>query len=374
VSTQVRSEEGRAVIRTQAYAASSASEPLAPTAIDRREPGDDDVLIRIHFCGVCHSDVYAARNSWGRSKYPLVPGHEIVGRVQETGANARGFAVGDWVAVGCIVDSCRKCSTCGDGLEQFCERGFTNTYNAPDRHLGGNTYGGYSSHIVVDRRYVLRVPAGLDPARAAPLLCAGITTYSPLRHAGVKAGHQVGVVGLGGLGHMAVKLARAMGAEVTLFTTSPGKREDAIRLGAQHVIVCDREGAWRKQAGRYDVILDTVSASHDLDDYVGLLRLHGKLILVGIPDHPHPSPSIFTLVWNRRSLLGSMIGGIAETQEMLDFCAAHDLAADIEFIRMDQINDAFARLDRGDVRYRFVIRMEDSAFTQPFDSNAAVPL
>ena len=342
--------------QASAYAAQSATTPLAPAHIERREPGPTDVRIDIAFCGVCHSDVHTARSEWPGTSYPVVPGHEIVGRVSAVGGQVKGFKPGDLAGVGCLVDSCRTCGSCGQGLEQYCENGMVLTYNSPDPHTGKMTYGGYSSHIVVDEAFVLRMPASLDLAASAPLLCAGITTYSPLREWGAGPGKRVGVVGLGGLGHMGVKLARAMGAEVVLFTTSPGKVADAKRLGATEAVVSsDREAM--KAAGKLDFILDTVAAPHDLDAYLELLRRDGTLCLVGAPERPHPSPGVFNLIFQRRRLAGSLIGGLPETQEMLDFCGERGIVADIELIPMSAINTAYDRMVRSDVRYRFVIDM-----------------
>jgi uncharacterized zinc-type alcohol dehydrogenase-like protein len=342
-------------VTAAAYAAASATAPLAPWSLPRRAPGARDVDIEILYCGVCHSDLHTARSEWGGTIYPCVPGHEIIGRVTAVGAEVTKFKPGQTVGVGCMVDSCRQCTSCNEGLEQYCERGFTGTYNAPDKILGGITYGGYSTRIVVDQDFVLRIPDTLDPAAAAPLLCAGITTYSPLRHWKVGPGMKVGVVGLGGLGHMAVKLAHAMGAEVTMFTTSPGKGEDARRLGASEVVVSKDKAQMKAQLNRYDLILNTVAASHDLDAYLKLLKRDGTLVLVGVPEHPHPSPNIANLIFRRRSIGGSLIGGIAETQEMLDFCGQHGIVSDIEMIPMQKINEAYDRMQRSDVRYRFVI-------------------
>jgi uncharacterized zinc-type alcohol dehydrogenase-like protein len=339
------------------YAAQSATAPLRPFRFERREPGPRDVEIEILYCGVCHSDLHAARDEWGGAVYPLVPGHEIVGRVTRVGPEVTTFREGDLAGVGCMVDSCRRCINCDDGLEQYCDHDFTQTYNSPDKRSGGVTYGGYASNIVVDEHFVLRIPQGLDLAAAAPLLCAGITTYSPLRQWGVARGHKVGVVGLGGLGHMAVKLAHAMGAHVVLFTTSPGKAEDAKRLGADEVVVSRDAEAMAVHAGTFHFILNTVAAPHNLDPLLALLRRDGTMTLVGAPAEPHPSPTVFNLIFKRRRLAGSLIGGIAETQEMLDFCAEHRITADIEMIRMDQINQAWERMLRSDVKYRFVIDM-----------------
>jgi len=346
------------VTQASAYAAQGATTPLAPARIERREPGPSDVRIDIAYCGVCHSDVHTARSEWPGTSYPVVPGHEIVGRVSAVGGQVKGFKLGDLAGVGCLVDSCRTCGSCREGLEQYCETQPVFTYNGPDRHTGGMTYGGYSSHIVVDEAFVLRMPASLDLAASAPLLCAGITTYSPLREWGVGPGQRVGVVGLGGLGHMGLKLARAMGAEVVLFTTSPGKTADAKRLGATDIVLSNDSAAMKREAGKLDFILDTVAAPHDLDAYLELLRRDGTLCLVGAPERPHPSPGVFNLIFRRRRLAGSLIGGLPETQEMLDFCGKHGIVADIELIPMADINTAYDRMVRSDVRYRFVIDME----------------
>ena len=327
---------------TKGYAAHRAEEPLKPFSFERRDPEPNDVMLDILFCGVCHSDLHMARNEWGGTKYPCVPGHEIVGRVVKVGKDVRKFKEGDLAAVGCLVDSCRTCPECDKGFEQYCD-GAILTYNSKDRHTGGVTYGGYSKTVVVDQEFVLRIPAGLDPAAAAPLLCAGITTYSPLRHWEVGAGHKVGVVGLGGLGHMAIKFARAFGAHVVLFTTSPGKTEDAKRLGADEVVLSRDEDAVERHATSFDFILDTVSAKHDLESYLNLLKRDGTLTMVGLPPDA-VSLDIFPLIRRRRNLAGSLIGGIPETQEMLEFCAKHGFACDIELIRMDQINEAYDRM------------------------------
>ena len=340
------------------YAARKAGSALAPFTFERRSPGPLDVEIEILFCGVCHSDLHTARGEWGGTVYPVVPGHEIVGRVSRAGADVTHHRVGDLVAVGCMVDSCRSCTTCREGLEQYCENGAVYTYNSPDPVLGGVTYGGYSNRIVVTEAFVLRLPPGMDPAAGAPLLCAGITTYSPLRTWETGPASRVGVVGLGGLGHMAVKLASAMGAEVVLFTTSPGKADDARRLGATEVVVSRDRAAMKAQRARLDFVLDTVAVPHDLNLYLDTLRRDGTLCLVGIPPEPHPAPSVGKLVNQRRRLTGSSIGGIAETQEMLDFCAEHGTTSDIELIPIQQINDAYERMLRSDVRYRFVIDMQ----------------
>ncbi|MEO6323497.1 MAG: NAD(P)-dependent alcohol dehydrogenase [Thermoanaerobaculia bacterium] len=343
----------------RAYAASSATGPLAPTTIQRRTPGPKDVQIEILFCGVCHSDLHQVRNEWEQAMpttYPCVVGHEIVGRVTRVGSEVQKFKEGDLGAVGCMVDSCRTCSACLEGEEQFCEKPATFTYNGPDEHLGGVTYGGYSSSIVVDERFVLRVPNGLDPAGVAPLLCAGITTYSPLRRWNVGKGQKVGVVGLGGLGHMAVKFANAFGARVVVLTTSPGKTDDAIRLGAQEVVVSTDPAQMEKHLGSFDFILDTVSAVHDLNQYLDLLKRDGTLTLVGAPGEPIPVVT-FSLIFGRRRLAGSLIGGIAETQQMLEFCAEHGITSDVELIPIQKIDDAYERLLKSDVKYRFVIDM-----------------
>lgn len=341
-----------------AFAAQSATSPLARSVIERREPGPRDVQIEILFCGVCHSDLHTARAEWPGVVFPVVPGHEIVGRVTAVGGQVRKFKVGDTAAVGCLVDSCRTCPSCAESLEQYCQKGMVMTYNSPDAHFPGRmTYGGYSRQIVVDEAFVLRVPAGLDLAAAAPLLCAGITTWSPLRHWKVGKGSKAGIVGLGGLGHMGVKFADALGAHTVLFTSSPGKTEDAKRLGADEVVISRDEAAMGKHADSFDFILDTVAAPHNLDAYTTLLKRDGTLCLVGAPATPHPSPAIFPLLFRRRSIAGSLIGGLRETQEMLDFCGQHGIVCDIERIRMDQINEAYERMLRSDVKYRFVIDM-----------------
>ncbi|MEY4773930.1 MAG: Aldehyde reductase YahK [Planctomycetota bacterium] len=343
----------------RAFAASSATTPLAPLTIQRRTSGPKDVQIEVLYCGICHSDIHQARDEWQPfmpTAYPCVPGHEIVGRVVRVGASATKFAVGDLVAVGCMVDSCRTCAGCRAGDEQFCDGPATFTYNGPDKHLGGVTYGGYSEAIVVDEDFVLRLPKGLDPARAAPLVCAGITTYSPLRHWKVTKGHKVGIVGIGGLGHMGVKFARAFGAHVVVFTTSPQKIDEALRLGAHEVVVSTDPAQMQKHLGSLDFVLDTVSAPHDLNAYLELLKLDGTMTLVGAPATPIPL-GVFSLLFRRRQLAGSIIGGIRETQEMLDFCAAHQIAADIELIPIQQVNEAYTRIMKNDVKYRFVIDM-----------------
>ncbi|MHB1048299.1 MAG: NAD(P)-dependent alcohol dehydrogenase [Thermoanaerobaculia bacterium] len=345
------------MIKALGYGNTAATAPLDRMEIDRRDPGPKDVRIDILYCGICHSDLHTARNEWHGTTYPCIPGHEIVGRVAAVGSEVKGFKVGDMAGVGCLVDSCRSCSECKDDLEQFCAKGAIFTYNSPDAHLGGMTYGGYTNVIVVDEAFVLKVPAGLDPAGAAPLLCAGVTTYSPLRHWGAGPGKKVGVVGLGGLGHMGVKLAHAMGAHVVLFTTSAGKTADAKRLGADEVVLSKDPEAMKAHAGSFHFILDTVAAPHDLDAYTTLLRRDGTLCLVGAPEYPHPSPTVFNLIFGRKSIAGSLIGGIKETQEMLDFCAEKGLTADIETIPVQKVNEAYERMLKSDVKYRFVIDM-----------------
>jgi len=347
-STQARS--------AKTYAAQTAASPLAPYTIQRREPTADDVVIDILYCGVCHSDLHQARNEWKNSIYPVVPGHEIVGRVIQVGKNVKKFKEGDFAAVGCMVDSCRSCVNCQRGLEQYCEQFPTFTYNGPDMHLGGTTYGGYSENIVVDEAFVLKVSEKLDLAATAPLLCAGITTYSPLRHWKVGPGQKVGIVGLGGLGHMGLKFAHALGAHVVLFTTSANKTADGKRLGADEVVISKDADQMKKHANSFDFILDAVSADHDINAYLSLLKLDGTLALVGAPENPLPV-SAFNLLLPRRQFAGSAIGGIAETQEMLDFCAEHNIVSDIEMIKIQQINEAYDRLLKSDVKYRFVIDM-----------------
>ncbi len=342
--------------KANGYAAQSAQSPMAPFSFERREPGPLDVAIEILYCGVCHSDLHTARNEWKNTTYPALPGHEIVGRVTAVGNQVKRFKKGDLAAVGCMVDSCRTCASCKKGLEQYCEVGFVGTYNSPDKHLGGMTYGGYSDHIVVDEYFVLHVPEKLDLKAVAPLLCAGVTTYSPLRNWKVGKGQKIGVVGLGGLGHMGVKLAHAMGAHVVLFTTSPGKQEDARRLGADEVVISRNAGEMAKHANSFDLILDTVSAQHDVNAYLAQLKLDATLVMVGgVPD-PLAIQS-FSVIFKRRQFAGSLIGGIPETQEMLDFCAKHNLVSDIEVIPVQKINEAYERMLRSDVKYRFVIDM-----------------
>ena len=341
------------------YAAISAKEKLAPLHIERREVGAKDVQIEILFCGVCHSDLHTARNEWQNSVYPVVPGHEIVGRVIKVGADVKAFKAGDLAGVGCLVDSCRVCPDCLDGLEQYCD-GEVFTYNSEDKNFkdaGKMTYGGYSSQIVVDEHFVLRISDKLNLAAVAPLLCAGITTYSPLKHWKVGPGSKVGIVGLGGLGHMGVKLAHAMGAHVVLFTTSASKVADAKRLGADEVVISKNPDEMQAHLKSFDFILNTVAAAHNLDVFTELLKRDGTMCLNGVPEHSHPSPSIFNLIFKRRQIAGSLIGGIKETQEMLDFCAEHNITSDIEIIAMKDINEAYERMVKGDVKYRFVIDM-----------------
>jgi uncharacterized zinc-type alcohol dehydrogenase-like protein len=342
----------------KAFSAASATSPLGRSTIARRDPTEHDVQIDVLFCGICHSDLHIARDEWHGAMptmYPCVPGHEIVGRVASIGSAVTKFKPGDLAGVGCLVDSDRTCGQCRADLEQFCPNGVF-TYGSPDKHLGGVTYGGYSESIVVDEHFVVRVPSSLDLAGAAPLLCAGITTYSPLRHWGVTAGQKVGVVGLGGLGHMGVKFARAFGAQVVVFTTSPGKRDDAIRLGAHEVVVSKEVNEMAKHAGSFDFILDAVSADHDINAYLNLLSPGGNLVLVGAPEKPLPVAA-FGLLMGRRSLSGSLIGGLAETQEMLDFCGTHGITADVEVVPIQKINDCYERMLRSDVKYRFSIDM-----------------
>jgi len=342
----------------KAYSAASATSPLASTTIPRRTTTERDVQIEILFCGICHSDLHSVRNEWSSimpTVYPIVPGHEIVGRVTKVGSAVTNFKPGDLAGVGCLVDSDHTCPNCQDGLEQLCPNQ-TLTFNSPDKHLGGVTYGGYSESIVVDEHFVLRVPTNLNLAGVAPLLCAGITTYSPIRRWGDLKGKKVGVVGLGGLGHMGVKFARAFGARVVVFTTSPGKKEDALRLGADEVIISSNAEEMRKHAGSFDFILDTIAADHDINAYLNMLGRDGNITLVGAPEKPL-AVSAFALLFGRRSLSGSIIGGIAETQEMLDFCGEHNITADVEVIPIQKVNEAYERLIRSDVKYRFSIDM-----------------
>jgi uncharacterized zinc-type alcohol dehydrogenase-like protein len=340
----------------KAYGAHAADKPLEPMAIHRREPGPKDVEIDILWCGVCHSDLHTVRSEWGGTLYPCVPGHEIVGKVRRVGGEVSKFAPGDTVGVGCLVGSCGHCPSCGEGLEQYCEVQMVGTYNGPTQDPPGHTLGGYSQRIVVDEDFVLRIGHGEDQlAAAAPLLCAGITTWSPLRHWQAGPGKKVGIVGIGGLGHMGVKLAHALGAETIAFTSSDSKREDALELGADQVVVTRDRAAMKAHAGSFDLIVDTVAASHDLDAFTALLKRDGTLCLVGVPSDPHPSPNIAPLIFRRRSIAGSLIGGIAETQEMLDFCAERGIVSDVELIRPDGIDAAYERMLRSDVKYRFVI-------------------
>jgi alcohol dehydrogenase (NADP+) len=341
------------MLQTPAYAAMGPAAPLAPYDIERREPGQRDVLIDILYCGVCHSDLHQVKDEWGGAVFPMVPGHEILGKVAQVGSEVSRWKVGDTVGVGCFVDSCRECDSCREGEEQFCEQGMSATYNSFERDGKTPTYGGYSTRITVDERYVLRIPDGMPLERTAPLLCAGITTYSPLRRFGVKAGDNVGIVGLGGLGHMAVKIASAMGANVTVLSHSMAKREEALRLGAKDFIATGEPEAFKENRLRFDLIIDTVSAKHDYNSYLGLLRRDSTMVLLGIPEPTEISAA--PLVLYRRCLTGSLIGGIRETQEMLDFCAQHNVAADVEVIPMEKINEAYDRMLRSDVRYRFVI-------------------
>ncbi|MFL6733235.1 MAG: NAD(P)-dependent alcohol dehydrogenase [Sphingomicrobium sp.] len=343
-------------MQTQAYGAYAADKPFEPITIDRREPGPKDVQIDIAFCGVCHSDLHTVRSEWAGTLYPCVPGHEIVGHVSAVGDEVSRFAVGDTVGVGCLVDSCQHCSSCSEGLEQYCENGFVGTYNGPTADAPGHTLGGYSQRITVTERFVVKVTHPADQlAAVAPLLCAGITTYSPLRHWNAGPGKKVGIVGIGGLGHMGVKLSHAMGAHTVAFTTSESKREDARALGADEVIVSRNPEEMQAHAGTFDFILNTVAAPHNLDAFTALLKRDGTMCLVGVPAEPHPSPDVSALIFRRRSLAGSLIGGLPETQEMLDFCAEHGIVSDIEMIRADEIDEAYERMLRSDVKYRFVI-------------------
>jgi alcohol dehydrogenase (NADP+) len=343
---------------TYGYAARDAASPLAPFEFQRRDLRELDVRIDVLFCGVCHSDLHTARDEWRNTIYPVVPGHEIVGRVAEVGTGVTKYKVGELVGVGCLVDSCRTCPSCAEGLEQYCENGFVGTYNGADKQTGDITYGGYSTQLVVDEAFVLSIPENLDAAAAAPLLCAGITTYSPLRTWGAGPGKKVGIVGLGGLGHMGVKLAHAMGAHVVLFTTSPSKIEDGKRLGADEVVISKDPEQMAKHLNSFDLIVNTVAAQHDLNPFIELLRRDGTMALVGAPEHDHPSPQVFNLILKRRRLAGSLIGGIAETQEMLDFCGKHGITSDIEMIKMQDINNAYERMLKSDVKYRFVIDLD----------------
>ena len=340
--------------KIQAWGAPAAGKPIVPMSIERREPGPHDVVIEILFCGVCHSDIHQARDEWSGALFPMVPGHEIVGRVTAVGTSVKNFTVGQLAGVGCMVDSCRECGPCKDGVEQFCDKGSAQTYNSTEMDRTTPTFGGYATQIVVDEHYVLHIPEGLDPAGAAPLLCAGITTYSPLRQWDCKPGDRVGVVGLGGLGHMAVKLAASMGAHVTVLSTSAEKEADARRLGATGFVVTKNHAAMEKLAGQLDLIIDTVSAPHDYNAYLALLRPRGAMAVVGAPPEATPVHA-FSLIMGNKRLAGSLIGGIAETQEMLDHCAKHGIVSDIEVIPIQKINEAYERVLRSDVRYRFVI-------------------
>jgi alcohol dehydrogenase (NADP+) len=344
------------MVSTKSYAAQSATTPLAPYTISRREPGPHDVQIKILYCGVCHSDLHTARNEWGGTVYPCVPGHEIVGTVTSVGSEVKKYAVGDTVGVGCLVDSCRTCDNCKEGLEQYCSGGGTFTYNSTDKTSGGVTYGGYSKQITTHQDFVLRIAGNQPLDGVAPLLCAGITTYSPLRHWKIGKGHKVGVLGLGGLGHMGVKLAVAMGAEVTMLSHTAAKAEDAKRLGAHQFVLTTDAAQAKTVTGYFDFILDTVSAEHDYNFYLGMLTTNGVMVCVGAPPAPAKIPA-FNLIFGRKSIAGSLIGGIAETQEMLDFCAAHNIVSDVEVIAIKDINEAYERMLKGDVRYRFVIDM-----------------
>jgi len=340
--------------QTIGYAALQQNAPLTPFSFERRELRATDVQIDILYCGVCHSDIHQARNEWGGSVFPIVPGHEIVGKVSKIGEAVTNFKVGDNVGVGCLVDSCRTCPDCEDHLEQFCNKA-SFTYNSPEKVTGVNNYGGYSKQIVVNHDFVLHISDKLNLAETAPLLCAGITTYSPLKHWNIGKGDKVGIVGLGGLGHMGLKFAHAFGAHVVLFTTSPAKAEDAKRLGADEVVISTNAEDMQAQLGSFDFILNTVAAAHNLDDYTLLLKRDGILCLVGVPDHPHASPTVSHLIFKRRSIVGSLIGGLKETQEMLDFCAEHGITSDIELIPIQEINQAYQRVLKSDVKYRFVI-------------------
>lgn len=341
----------------KAYAANSKEDHLKSLKIPRREVLENDIEIEIEYCGVCHSDLHTVRNDWGGTKYPCVPGHEIIGRVKTAGKNISDYKVGDLVGVGCMVDSCQSCDSCVDGLEQYCEYGMVGTYNGKDRHLGGHTFGGYSEKIIVDRKFVLRIPENIDPKAAAPLLCAGITTWSPLRHWKVKKGDKVGVIGLGGLGHMGVKFANALGAHVVMITTSPEKSKDAQELGAHEVLISKNDDEMAKHKGTFDFLLNTVPVGHDINPYIGLLKRDATMVLVGAIEPLKPMHG-GRLVLGRKRVAGSLIGGIKETQEMLDFCGKHNIVSDIEMINIQQINEAYERMVKADVKYRFVIDMK----------------
>ena len=343
-------------MNTEAYGAYAGDKPLEPMSIERRQPGARDVQIEIAYCGVCHSDLHQVRSEWGGTLYPCVPGHEIVGHVTAVGNDVAKFKVGDTVGVGCLVGSCQHCHACAEGLEQYCENGFVATYNSAIADPPGHTLGGYSQRMVVDEKFVLKIRhPEAQLAAVAPLLCAGITTYSPLRHWNAGPGKKVGIVGIGGLGHMGIKLAHAMGAHTVAFTTSENKRQDALDLGADEVVVSRNSEEMKQHANSFDLILDTVAASHDLDAFTKLLKRDGTLCLVGVPEHPHPSPNVGQLIFRRRSIAGSLIGGLPETQEMLDFCAKRGIVSDIEMIPIQKIDEAYDRMQRSDVKYRFVI-------------------
>lgn len=341
----------------KAYGAQSNDADLEALKIERREITADDVEIDIEYCGVCHSDIHQVRNDWKNSKYPVIPGHEIIGRVTQVGENVKNFKEGDLVGVGCMVDSCQECDSCKEDLEQYCEKGATLTYNSKDKHLGGHTFGGYSEQVVVNKEFVLRIPENIDSKAAAPLLCAGITTYSPLRHWNVKKGDKVGVIGLGGLGHMGVKFAHALGAHVVMITTSPSKSEDAKKLGADDVLISKNEDEMKKHAGTFDFLLNTIPVGHDMNPYVALLKRDATMVLVGAIEPLDPVHG-GGLIGGRKRIAGSVIGGIKETQEMLDFCGEHNIVSDIEMIDMQNINEAFERVVNSDVKYRFVIDMK----------------
>ncbi|MCT2417925.1 NAD(P)-dependent alcohol dehydrogenase [Pantoea sp. XY16] len=345
-------------MKINALVATQADQPLRTGEVELRDLQADDVKIEILYCGVCHSDLHMARNEWGVSRYPLVPGHEIVGRVIAIGDNVTKFSVGETVGVGVMVDSCRTCHFCQQHEEQYCEAGFTPTYNGTDKYTGNTTFGGYAQHVIADQHFVVAVPDNLALNAVAPLLCAGVTVWSPLQHFNVKAGDRVGVVGLGGLGHMAVKLASALGAEVTLFTTSPAKGADARRLGASNVVISRDAAQMAGCQASLDIILDCVAAPHDLDPYLSTLKTNGQLVLVGIPDQPHPSPNVTPMVFRRLSITGTSIGSIQETQQMLDFCGIHNITADVEMITGEEVESAFERMLTSDVKYRFVIDMQ----------------
>jgi uncharacterized zinc-type alcohol dehydrogenase-like protein len=345
------------MIKTRGYAAQSATSPLTPFSFERREPGPHDVQIEILYCGICHTDLHQVRNDWGGSMYPMVPGHEIVGRVTRVGAQVKKIQEDDFAGVGCMVDSCRRCPACEEGLEQYCAETPTWSYNSKERGSGQMTYGGYSEHIVVEERFVVKIPGSLDMKAVAPLLCAGITTYSPLRHWEVDEGQRVGIIGLGGLGHMGVKLAKAFGAEVVMITTSPAKGQDAVRLGADEVLISKDAAAMAKQANSFDFLLNTIPNPHDVNPYLALLKRDATMVLVGALTALEPPLIGANLIASRKTLAGSVIGGMPETQEMIDFCAAHDIVSDVEVIPMHAINEAYERLLKNDVRYRFVIDM-----------------